>query len=88
MSGNIRLREELNRRDLKPSDLARILGMRITTVLHVLKGHQDVRLRDIAKIAKALGFKADLVFESTSILDDISDPQPPQKARRARVQWV
>jgi transcriptional regulator with XRE-family HTH domain len=88
MSGHVRLREELDRRSLKPSDLAKALGMRISTVLRVLRGHQDVRLRDVAHVSKALGFKADLVLETTSILDGVANPQPLRKTRRARVQWV
>ena len=83
MTGNARLRDELDRRALKPSDLAKALGMRRSVVLNVLRGHQDVRLRDIANIAKALGFKADLVLEATSLLD-----VAPRRPRRAKVQWV
>ena len=88
MSGNVRLREELNRRALRPSDLAKILGMDRKIVRDVLRGDQDVRLRDVALVAKALGFKANLVIAATSILDTISSPQPAKKSRRARVQWV
>jgi len=88
MTGNDRLRDELTRRELKPADLAKRLGMRRSTVLDVLRGHQDVRLRDVANIAKALGFKADLVLESTSLLDVVAKPQLPRRARRAQVQWI
>lgn len=88
MTGNARLRDELDRRELKPADLAKRLGMKRSTVLDVLRGHQDVRLRDIANIAKALGFKAELVLECTTLLDVIAQPLPLKKARRAKVQWI
>ena len=88
MTGNDRLRDELIRRELKPADLAKSLGMRRSTVLDVLRGHQDVRLRDVANIAKALGFKADLVLECRTLIDAVADPLPPRKARRAKVQWI
>jgi transcriptional regulator with XRE-family HTH domain len=88
MTGNARLRDELDRRELKPADLAKTLGMRRSIVLDVLRGHQDVRLRDVANIAKALGFKVDLVLEYTTLLDVIADPSPLRKARRAKVQWI
>ena len=88
MTGNDRLRVELARRELKPSDLAKSLGMRRRTVLDVLRGHQDVRLRDVANIAKALGFKADLVLEYKTLIDAVADPLTPRKSRHAKVQWV
>lgn len=88
MTGNDRLRDELARRRLKPADLARVLGMPRRIVLDVLRGHQDVRLRDVANIAKALGFRADLVLESTTLLDVLAESLPTKKSRRARVQWV
>ena len=84
MTGNTRLRDELSRRELKPADLARLLGIKRSIVLNVLRGHQDVRLRDVANIAKAWGFKADLVLESTTLLDAVAGTLPPRKSRRAK----
>jgi len=82
MCGNDRLRLELTERGLKPSDLAKRLGMDRKTVRDVLRGAQDVRLRDVAHIAKALGFKVDL------ILDTITDAKETKRPWRARVKWI
>jgi hypothetical protein len=57
-------------------------------VRDVLRGAQDVRLRDVACIARALGFKADLVLESVTVLDAIADPREVRRQRRARVKWL
>ena len=85
MQGNDKLRQELVRRGLSPADLAKTIGMDRGKVRKVLRGSEDIRLVDVARVAKALGFKVDLMFESTTVLDALVDRRV---ARRARVQWV
>ena len=77
MQGNDKLREELGQRGMKPSDLAKRLGMDRGKVRRILRGAEDIRLVDVARVAKALGFKVDLVFDQATVTP-----------RRARVQWV
>jgi len=87
MYGPDELRAELKARGLKPIDLAKKLGMQCRTVREVLRGHQDVRLRDIACVAGALGFSAGLILESRTILDEILTPKETKKPRRPAVRW-
>ena len=82
MSGPPLLRAELKERGLKPLDLARILGMSCRTVRNVLRGHQDVRLRDVALVAQALGFSAGLLLEESG--DFFRETKKP---RHSRVKW-
>jgi len=77
MQGNDKLREELGQRGMKPSDLAKRIGMDRGKVRRILRGAEDIRLVDVARVAKALGFKVDLVFDQSTITP-----------RHARVQWV
>jgi transcriptional regulator with XRE-family HTH domain len=77
MQGNDRLREELEQRGMKPSELAKSIGMNRGKVRRILRGDADTRLVDVARVARALGFKVDLVFDQTTV-----------SARRARIQWV
>lgn len=86
MQGNNRLRQELVHRGIKPSELARSLGMDRGKVRKILRGAEETRLIDVARVAKALGFKVDLVFGETTVLDDLISKR--KSRRRARVQWV
>ena len=85
MQGNDKLRQELVQRGMKPSELAKSIGMDRRKVRSVLRGSEETRLIDVARVAKALGFKVDLVFESTTVLDEIVKRR---RDRRPRVQWV
>ncbi|MGD9725365.1 MAG: helix-turn-helix domain-containing protein [Nitrospira sp.] len=88
MSGPALLRAELEDRGLSPMELAKLLGMKCRTVRDVLRGHQDVRLRDVASVAGALGFSVDLILEERSVLDEMSDPREVKRRRRSRVKWT
>jgi len=85
MSGPTLLRAELEERGLKPLDLARILGVSCRTVRNVLRGHQDVRLRDVALVARALGFSAGLLLEERPTSDEVL--RETKRHRRSRVTW-
>lgn len=87
MAGPALLRAELEDRGLSPMDLARILGMKCRTVRDVLRGNQDVRLRDIALVAQALGFNAGLVIEERTILDELVEQKEIRRPRRSKVSW-
>lgn len=87
MSGPALLRAELEERGLSPLELARKLGMKCRTVRNVLRGHQDVRLRDVAHVAGALGFSVDLVLEEHTVLDEVVEPREVKRRRRSRVKW-
>lgn len=56
-------------------------------VRDVLRGAQDVRLRDVAVVAEALGFKVDLSFIGFGMGDDGRSASETKKPRRARVKW-
>lgn len=88
MSGPALLRTELEERGLSVLELARKLGMKCRTVRDVLRGHQDVRLRDVAHVAGALGFSVDLILEERSLLDEIVDNREVKRRRRSRVKWA
>lgn len=85
MSGPTLLRAELEERGLKPLDLARILGVRCRIVRDVLRGHQDVRLRDVALVAQALGFSAGLLLEESPTSNKL--PRETKRPRRSQVKW-
>jgi len=85
MQGNERLREELTQRGMKPSELAKSIGMDRGKVRKILRGAEETRLVDVARVAKALGFKVDLVFDQTTVLDAIITRR---RRRKAQVQWV
>jgi len=85
MTGNTKLREELEQREMKPAELAKILGMDRRKVRGILRGDEEVRLKDVAIVAMALGFKVDLVFGQSTALDDLISRR---RSRRAKVQWV
>jgi len=85
MTGNAKLREELEQREMKPAELAKILGMDRRKVRGILRGDEEMRLKDVAIVARALGFKVDLVFDQTTVLDDLISKRG---SRRAKVQWV
>ncbi len=87
MPGPALLRAELEDRGLKPRELARILGISCRTVRDVLRGHQDVRLRDVALVAQALGFSAGLILEERTVLDELIDPRTTRRPRRFGVKW-
>lgn len=88
MPGPALLRDELEERGLRPRDLARILGMKCRTIRDVLRGHQDVRLRDVALVAGALGFSVDLILEERTVLDEMTDPREVKRRHRSRVKWT
>jgi hypothetical protein len=56
-------------------------------VRDVLRGSQDVRLRDIAVVAEALGFKVDLELIGFDMGDDGRPTAETKRPRRARVKW-
>ena len=85
MQGNNRLRQELIHRGMKPSELAKSIGMDRGKVRKILRGAEETRLVDVARVAKALGFKVNLVFGQTTVLDDLISKRGD---RRAQVQWV
>jgi transcriptional regulator with XRE-family HTH domain len=85
MQGNKRLREELTQRGMKPSELAKSIGMDRGKVRKILRGAEETRLVDVARVAKALGFKVDLVFDQTTVLDTIAGRR---RRKKAQVQWV
>jgi len=85
MTGNAKLREELEQREMKPAELAKILGMDRRKVRGILRGDEEMRLKDVAIVARALGFKVDLVFDQTTVLDDLISKR---SSRRAKVQWI
>lgn len=88
MSGPALLRAELEERGISVLELARILGMKCRTVRDVLRGHQDVRLRDVAHVAGALGFSVDLILEEHSLLDEMVENREVKRRRRSRVKWT
>ena len=57
-------------------------------VRDVLRGSQEVRLRDVAVVAEALGFKVDLSFMGFGMGDDGRDATETKRPRRARVKWT
>lgn len=87
MRGYERLREELERRGLRPSDLAKIIGMDRKVVRDVLRGSQDARLKDVAIVAEALGFKVDLMFVGSELIVDDHQPET-KRPRRPWVKWT
>lgn len=87
MAGPALLRAELEDRGISPLELAQILGMKCRTVRDVLRGHPDVRLRDVALVAQALGFNAGLVIEERTVLDELVDPKEIRRPRRSKISW-
>ena len=87
MVGPALLRAELEDRGLSPLELARILGMNCRTVRDVLRGHQDVRLRDVALVAQALGFSAGLILEERTVLDEMVDPRETRRPKHFKIRW-
>lgn len=87
MAGPALLRAELEDRGISPLELSRLLGMKCRTVRDVLRGHQDVRLRDVALVAQALGFNAGVVIEERTVLDEMVDPKEIRRPRRSKVSW-
>jgi len=81
MPGPAQLRAALEERGLSPFELAQILGIQCRTVRDVLRGAQDVRLRDIALVAQALGFSAGLIIEASAVINEVKKP------KRFRVKW-
>ena len=79
MQGNDKFRLELNQRGMKPSELAKSIGMDRRKVRGVLRGSEEIRLIDVARVAKALGFNVNLVFDPLIA---------KRRVKRARIQWV